>query len=96
MGLGASDRGAPAIAQIAMEGPQESAASFPQVSFATQGRQSQHFVSELRSGGWRKLQPALHRLGAGPLVGGPVLLGDRIDASTRSTRRTPNPGASPS
>lgn len=68
----------PAIAQIAMEGPQESAASFPRVGFATQGRQSQHFAAELRGGGWRKLQPALRGLGAGPLLSGPVLLGDRV------------------
>jgi hypothetical protein len=68
----------PAIALLAIEGPQEMAASFPQVGFATQARQSQHFVAELRGGGWRKLQPALHGLGTGPLLSGPVLLGDRI------------------
>lgn len=68
----------PAIAQIAIEGSEESAAEFPRVGFATQARKSQHFVTELQGGGWRKLQPALHGLGAGPLVGGPVLLGDRV------------------
>jgi hypothetical protein len=68
----------PAIAQIAIEGPEESAAEFPRVGFATQAGKSQHFVTELQGGGWRELQPALHGLGTGPLLSGPVLLGDRI------------------
>lgn len=68
----------PSIAQIAIEGPEESAGEFPRVGFATQARKSQHFVTELHRGDWRKLQPALHGLGTGPLLSGPVLLGDRI------------------
>lgn len=79
----------PSIAQIAIEGPEESAAEFPPVGFATQARKSQHFVTELHGGGWRKLQPALHGLGTGPLVGGPVLLGDRVLYPVNQADREP-------
>jgi hypothetical protein len=68
----------PAIAQFAIGSPRGAGASFPGIGFATQGRRSQHFVAELRGGAWRRLQPALQGLGTGPLVGGPVLLGERI------------------
>ena len=69
----------PAIAQIALEDdPKEAAVSFPRVGFATQGLYSQHFIAELRNGRWRRLQPSSRKVGAGPLVGGPALLGNRI------------------
>jgi hypothetical protein len=69
----------PAIAQIALEDdPRKAAASFPRVGFATQGLYSQHFIAELRNGRWRRLKPSLRKVGTGPLVGGPALLGNRI------------------
>jgi hypothetical protein len=67
-----------AIAQLASESPDETAANFPAIGVTTQGRSSQHFVAELRDGGWHRLQPALQGLGTGPFVGGPVLFGGRI------------------
>lgn len=67
-----------AIAQLAIESPDETAADFPAIGVTTQGRSSQHFVAELHGRGWHRLEPALRDLGTGPLVGGPVLLGGRI------------------
>jgi hypothetical protein len=68
----------PAIAQLAIGDPQGTTASFPGIGLATQGARAQHFVVELRDGRWQKLQPTLRGGGAGPFVGGPVLLEERV------------------
>jgi hypothetical protein len=68
----------PAIARLAIEDPSATASAFPAIGFATQGHRSQHFVAELRDGGWRRLKPTLQGVGTGPLVGGPVLLDKRV------------------
>jgi len=68
----------PAVARLAIESPQGPEANFPGIGFATQGRLSQHFVTELRDGRWRRLEPTLQDIATGPLVGGPVLLDKRV------------------
>jgi hypothetical protein len=68
----------PAVARLAIKGPQRQDANFPGIGFATQGRRAKHFVAELRDGSWQRLQPTLQGVGTGPLVGGPVLLDKRI------------------
>jgi hypothetical protein len=58
--------------------PIEASSGAPSIAVATQGRLSQHYVLDLRGGDWRKLSPSPEGLAAGPLVGGPVVLADRV------------------
>jgi hypothetical protein len=68
----------PAVARLGIESPSAAAAQSPVIGFATQGRNSRHYALELRGGKWRTLQPTVQGVGAGPLVGGPILLHDRV------------------
>lgn len=65
-----------AVARLAIQ--RERGSTSPAFGLATQGRSAQHYVFELQGGDWRKLRPTVTAAGAGPLVGGPVVLPDRI------------------
>ena len=65
-----------AVARLAIQPERDSAS--PAFGLATQGRSAQHYVFELQSGDWQKLRPTVTARGAGPLVGGPVVLPGRI------------------
>jgi hypothetical protein len=67
-----------AVAQLAIEPPHSRAAGSPVLGITTQGRHSKRYVVQLRDGAWRRLGPAVGDLAAGPMIGGPVVLSDRV------------------
>jgi hypothetical protein len=65
-----------AIAQLAITEPGDPTP--PAVGLATQRTSAKHFVYELHGEAWSRLKPAVNDVGVGPLVGGPVLITNRI------------------
>jgi hypothetical protein len=67
-----------AVARLAIDSPEGSDERPPAIGLVTQGQRSQHYVLELRGKRWRKLRPAIRGVGTGPLVGGPIVLPQRV------------------
>jgi hypothetical protein len=64
----------PAVTRLAITQP----GAAPAITFATQGQSARQYLVELRDQRWHRLQPMVSNLGAGPLIGGAVLLGSRV------------------